>query len=499
MPLIDGEKFACASCIKGHRVSGCNHHDRELHHINPKGRPVKQCEHCRGARKSKSHHAKCDCGEKKDKHKDTGDAKGEKLTVMGADDVSNLDAVSDNSCCCHSGSKCICGVKKEDLDLKLDISKTTLHGVRTKPKLLSTQSESTLTVFANGHHKPCHRNNNSAHVSGAPYKISRPHTLHGSAAFGSSMGNLYGKSDTVAQRSVDTLSLSNTDYYAMFGSTQRTMDDNNPITPLTGGLDSSTFQDPLFTSQSSIFSQDGNSPSESQTDILSSQQWPWANIVSPLNGNFGFGSLSTSPSQDCLPNLDSDWAIPSAGLSNPLWSAGDLPLDPSKLNDTLTQPISHSGESKQSAPALTTSSSTHSEMGEPTLFGDLRELRDLDFKSSQPAVTESLFWEDSPVYRLSSSGPAEGLMAPTSLPVTSAPDSQAFNLDFAKDINAVASSMAGAMSVDGTIAYSTTYSEAGAISIPNNMDATVSDPWSLEQSSAFDSLGAFDTPFQNWL
>ena len=25
MPVIDGEKWACSSCIKGHRVSGCNH------------------------------------------------------------------------------------------------------------------------------------------------------------------------------------------------------------------------------------------------------------------------------------------------------------------------------------------------------------------------------------------------------------------------------------------------------------------------------------------
>jgi hypothetical protein len=53
-----------------------------------------------------------------------------------------------------------------------------------------SQSESSLTVFAYGHHKPCHRNNNSAHVSSAPYKIPRPHTLHGhatSAAF--SQGN----------------------------------------------------------------------------------------------------------------------------------------------------------------------------------------------------------------------------------------------------------------------------------------------------------------------
>lgn len=39
--------------------------DRELKMIAPKGRPVKQCEHCRSARKDKSHHAKCDCGSKK--------------------------------------------------------------------------------------------------------------------------------------------------------------------------------------------------------------------------------------------------------------------------------------------------------------------------------------------------------------------------------------------------------------------------------------------------
>lgn len=43
--------------------------DRPLKHIAPKGRPVKQCEHCRDARKSKSHHAKCDCGSKRAKDK----------------------------------------------------------------------------------------------------------------------------------------------------------------------------------------------------------------------------------------------------------------------------------------------------------------------------------------------------------------------------------------------------------------------------------------------
>jgi hypothetical protein len=38
---------------------------------------VKQCEHCRTARKSKSHHAKCDCGNKKTKKETKPEVKGE--------------------------------------------------------------------------------------------------------------------------------------------------------------------------------------------------------------------------------------------------------------------------------------------------------------------------------------------------------------------------------------------------------------------------------------
>ncbi len=38
--------------------------DRPLTHINKKGRPVSQCTHCRGLRKSRAAHVKCDCGEK---------------------------------------------------------------------------------------------------------------------------------------------------------------------------------------------------------------------------------------------------------------------------------------------------------------------------------------------------------------------------------------------------------------------------------------------------
>lgn len=101
--IIDGEKYACEACVRGHRVSNCQHSgksfldikacgiavaarctpklsytcralanlvlstDRPLQHINKKGRPVSQCAHCRAMRKSRSAHVKCDCGEKTSK------------------------------------------------------------------------------------------------------------------------------------------------------------------------------------------------------------------------------------------------------------------------------------------------------------------------------------------------------------------------------------------------------------------------------------------------
>lgn len=38
--------------------------DRPLVHVNKKGRPVSQCQHCRGLRKARSQHVKCECHDK---------------------------------------------------------------------------------------------------------------------------------------------------------------------------------------------------------------------------------------------------------------------------------------------------------------------------------------------------------------------------------------------------------------------------------------------------
>ncbi|KAI9460186.1 hypothetical protein BJY52DRAFT_1118201 [Lactarius psammicola] len=61
--FINSQKFACESCIKGHRSSSCTHTERPLYEIKKKGRPVSQCERCRQLRNTKRVHSKCTCSD----------------------------------------------------------------------------------------------------------------------------------------------------------------------------------------------------------------------------------------------------------------------------------------------------------------------------------------------------------------------------------------------------------------------------------------------------
>ncbi|EPS33907.1 hypothetical protein PDE_08869 [Penicillium oxalicum 114-2] len=172
--LIDGEKWACEACVRGHRVSSCHHSDRPLTHINKKGRPVSQCTHCRGLRKSRTTHVKCECGDKKKKN-DSSDSPGDKRDPK-------QDSV--HRCGCIHGQRCSCALKKET---KLEtVPESGLPPAQPpapteaprKPHLTSTKSESTLTIFRDGHHKPAHKHNDMAHKCGLPYTIPRSHTIH---------------------------------------------------------------------------------------------------------------------------------------------------------------------------------------------------------------------------------------------------------------------------------------------------------------------------------
>ncbi|KAG7842631.1 hypothetical protein KL941_005007 [Ogataea angusta] len=106
MVLINGVKYACERCIRGHRVTTCTHVDQPMMMIKPKGRPSTQCAHCRQQRKLKNAHIACTCNSKTKDH--------------------------DVGCACHVDGECTCsskqkksGSKKKDEDAKDQKSKIT--------------------------------------------------------------------------------------------------------------------------------------------------------------------------------------------------------------------------------------------------------------------------------------------------------------------------------------------------------------------------------------
>ncbi|OAA62840.1 copper fist DNA-binding domain containing protein [Niveomyces insectorum RCEF 264] len=186
--LIDGEKWACEACVRGHRVSNCQHFDRPLQHINKKGRPVTQCHHCRSQRKNRSAHIKCDCGEKTTKCVHLGALEGHR-----------------ESCCCNHGGRCSCAFKK-DLDTVPETSgfgseaddgeelslatRASLAAAATsaavngggipsktpvrRRRANTTCSEGTLTFDEHGHHKPVSQKHAKAmSQKTSPYPVKR--------------------------------------------------------------------------------------------------------------------------------------------------------------------------------------------------------------------------------------------------------------------------------------------------------------------------------------
>ncbi|KAK9459171.1 uncharacterized protein V1516DRAFT_666445 [Lipomyces oligophaga] len=102
MVLIDGVKYACDTCIRGHRVTTCSHSDRPLTMIKPKGRPVSQCPHCREARRNHSMHTKCDC---------PGPRRQRSHSTASLSNAASLSA-SGHSCQCSTGKSCACSKLK---------------------------------------------------------------------------------------------------------------------------------------------------------------------------------------------------------------------------------------------------------------------------------------------------------------------------------------------------------------------------------------------------
>ncbi|OAX83587.1 hypothetical protein ACJ72_02052 [Emergomyces africanus] len=186
--LIKGEKWACEACIRGHRVSNCQHADRPLSHINKKGRPISQCPHCRGLRKARTTHTKCDCGEKPHTKaecpvKDLGDNQGGNR----------------KQCCCSHGTRCVCAAKRDsNLETVPELgpprSGTASHLSQRRPNIAATKVDDMLPGFPPRYTKS---RTSDASKRGVPYSIPRSNTVHVSSG--------------LARRSADHLPLSETD------------------------------------------------------------------------------------------------------------------------------------------------------------------------------------------------------------------------------------------------------------------------------------------------
>lgn len=100
MVLINGVKYACERCIRGHRVTTCTHTDQPLMMIKPKGRPSTQCPHCKEQRRIRNSHVNCNCSKKLNNKKQ-----------------------HDPDCPCHVTGECTCCTKNKKLSKKKDKEK----------------------------------------------------------------------------------------------------------------------------------------------------------------------------------------------------------------------------------------------------------------------------------------------------------------------------------------------------------------------------------------
>ncbi|KAI9802678.1 MAG: hypothetical protein M1825_002700 [Sarcosagium campestre] len=80
MPVLNGVKYACEPCMRGHRSSKCTHSDRLLVQVRKPGRPLSSCPHtntqcnCGGIRMAIPKASSCACGSDSNKRGDSPSA-----------------------------------------------------------------------------------------------------------------------------------------------------------------------------------------------------------------------------------------------------------------------------------------------------------------------------------------------------------------------------------------------------------------------------------------
>ena len=287
--------------------------DRQLTHINKKGRPVSQCPHCRGLRKARASHVQCECGSKPHSKDECSDNEG--LGAFQTDIAVDSGTQDHKSCCCSHGARCTCALKKEYLDSVPEIDMSTIPPRRStssrKPRLLKADSDNSLTVFTNGHHKPVHKHNDSAHKCGLPYKIPIPHSVPGNDAARRSADSLplIRKKEEVHSQLHDSISSAQQDVRRVrseHGSPERSAarfrDSGGDLPPLDlsyAGYESIRCQYPEGYSSSPRGFENYYSTSHEELPALSAgMSMPavdWSAVDLPLDGSYS-GSYSQPPS-----------------------------------------------------------------------------------------------------------------------------------------------------------------------------------------------------------
>lgn len=144
MVFFNEKKFACQTCIKGHRSSGCKHTDRPLFEIKKKGRPVTQCDHCRELRKTKQVHVRCQCGSKEDtasppaSNKRIGEQplptfphgiSQESLSPSNQHRIPPSIVQTTNPCSCETGGECHCSTPRSSYKPKFKRNPTITRNI----------------------------------------------------------------------------------------------------------------------------------------------------------------------------------------------------------------------------------------------------------------------------------------------------------------------------------------------------------------------------------
>ena len=151
---------------------------------------MSQCPHCRGLRRARASHVKCECEKNRAKdHSPPAAARVNDLRDIAVQQPPQVACSDARTCSCAQGLPCTCALKKEHDAPKRP---SPAQKLSRKPTLTSSHSDP-LTVFKNHHHKPVHKLNNAAHESGVPYKIPIPHSISGNS--------------DLAHKSVDSLPL----------------------------------------------------------------------------------------------------------------------------------------------------------------------------------------------------------------------------------------------------------------------------------------------------